>query len=115
MASITTRELELVKVFRTGHHYRRRATAMPASAKNMKNPILLTPAVQREALAHFADHCAVCHGNNGDGQTMLSEGMYPKPPDLRNETQTMGSMKMSGMSGDMSGMKMDHPTATTPH
>ena len=84
-----------------------RATAMPSSAKNMKNPVALTPAVQQEALAHFADHCAVCHGNNGDGQTMFGKGMYPKPPDLRGETQTMSDgeifydiengIRMSGM------------------
>ena len=60
-----------------------RNTAMPASGKRMKNPVALTPTVQHEALAHFADHCAVCHGNSGDGQTMFGKGMYPKPPDLR--------------------------------
>ena len=84
-----------------------RATAMPSSAKTMKNPIRLTPAIQQEALAHFADHCAICHGNNGDGQTMFGKGMYPKPPDLRDETQTMSDgeifydiengIRMSGM------------------
>jgi mono/diheme cytochrome c family protein len=41
-------------------------------------------------MAHFADHCAVCHGNNGSGQTMFGKGMYPKPPDLRlSRTQDM--------------------------
>jgi mono/diheme cytochrome c family protein len=84
-----------------------RDTAMPASAKNMKNPVVLTPAVQQEALAHYADHCATCHGNNGNGQTMFGKGMYPKPPDLRGETQTMNDgeifydiengIRMSGM------------------
>lgn len=84
-----------------------RATAMPSSAKTMKNPIRLTPAIQEEALAHFADHCAICHGNNGDGRTMFGKGMYPKPPDLRDETQTMSDgeifydiengIRMSGM------------------
>jgi mono/diheme cytochrome c family protein len=84
-----------------------RATAMPSSARNMKNPVVLTPAVQQEALAHFADHCAVCHGNNGDGQTMFGKGMYPKPPDLRGETQVRSDgeifyviengIRMSGM------------------
>lgn len=84
-----------------------RATAMPSSAKNMKNPVVLTPAVQQEALAHFADHCAVCHANDGSGQTMFGKGMYPKPPDLRAETQTMSDgeifydiengIRMSGM------------------
>jgi hypothetical protein len=60
-----------------------RATAMPASARNMRNPIALTPEVEHEALAHYADHCAVCHANNGSGDTMFGRGLYPKPPDLR--------------------------------
>ncbi len=66
-----------------------RTTAMPASAKSMKNPVVLTPAIQHEAMAHFADHGAVCHDNNGSGQSMFSKGMYPKPPDLRGETHSM--------------------------
>ena len=84
-----------------------RATAMPASAKSMKNPVGLTPAIQHEAMAHFADHCAVCHANNGSGQSMFGKGMYPKPPDLRGETQSMSDgeifydiengIRMSGM------------------
>lgn len=58
-----------------------RATAMPSSAKNMKNPIVLTRAVQHEALAHYADHCAVCHVNNGSGQSMfLARGCIPSTP-----------------------------------
>jgi Cytochrome C oxidase, cbb3-type, subunit III len=60
-----------------------RDTAMPLSAKTLKNPIRLSLDVQHEAMAHFADHCAVCHANNGSGQTMFGKGMYPKPPDLR--------------------------------
>jgi len=60
-----------------------RATAMPASARNMKNPVADTPEVQHEALAHFADHCYVCHANNGSGETMFGNGLYPKPPDMR--------------------------------
>lgn len=84
-----------------------RDTAMPASAKAMKNPIVLTPAIQHEAMAHYADHCAVCHANNGSGQSMFGKGMYPKPPDLRAETQGMNDgeifyaiengIRMSGM------------------
>lgn len=85
-----------------------RGTAMPTSARSMKNPILRSPAVHHEALAHFADHCAVCHANNGSGDTMFGHGMYPKPPDLRkNHTQSMtdgeifyiieNGIRMSGM------------------
>ena len=64
-----------------------RTTAMPASARSLRNPIVLTPAIQHEAMAHFADHCAVCHSNNGDGRSMFGKGMYPRPPDLRTGTQ----------------------------
>jgi mono/diheme cytochrome c family protein len=34
-------------------------------------------------MAHYADHCAICHGNDGSGDTMLGNGMYPRPPDMR--------------------------------
>ncbi len=84
-----------------------RKTAMPASAKSLKNPVVFTPMVQNEAMAHYADHCAVCHANNGSGQSMFGKGMYPKPPDLRGETQSMSDgeifydiengIRMSGM------------------
>jgi len=36
-----------------------------------------------EALAHFADHCAGCHGNDGSGQTELGRSFYPPAPDMR--------------------------------
>ena len=84
-----------------------RDTAMPESARAIKNPVVLTPAIQQEAMAHFADHCAVCHANDGSGQSMFGKGMYPKPPDLRGETQGMSDgeifyviengIRMSGM------------------
>jgi len=42
-----------------------------------------TPDVLREGMAHWADHCASCHGNNGSGETMYGKTMYPRPPDMR--------------------------------
>jgi len=59
---------------------------MPGKARTMKNPIVLTPAMQREAMAHYADHCAACHADDGRGQTMFGRRMYLRPPDLRSET-----------------------------
>ncbi len=65
-----------------------RKMAIPANAHNTKNPIPDSPEVQREARLHFADHCAICHGNDGSGDTQIGHGLYPKPPDLRaDETQ----------------------------
>ncbi len=64
------------------HHARDLAT--PRAIKNLKNPIKVSPLILAEARDHFADHCATCHGNNGDGKTMLGEGMFPPPPNLSN-------------------------------
>jgi mono/diheme cytochrome c family protein len=60
-----------------------RKLAMPASTRDAKNPVANTPEVQHDARLHFADHCAICHGNDGSGETPMGRGMYPKPPDLR--------------------------------
>jgi mono/diheme cytochrome c family protein len=35
------------------------------------------------ARAHWADHCASCHANDGSGQTEMGKLMYPRPPDMR--------------------------------
>jgi len=60
-----------------------RNRAMPAKAHEEKNPVANSAEVAREGMLHFADHCAICHGNDGSGDTMMGHGMYPKPPDLR--------------------------------
>src|ERR1700756_5755118 len=60
-----------------------RHLAIPRKARVMENPVLDSPEIQREARLHFADHCAICHGNDGSGDTPIGDGLYPKPPDLR--------------------------------
>jgi len=60
-----------------------RKLAMPSAAQSAKNPVTNSPEVERDARLHFADHCAICHANDGSGETGLGRGMYPKPPDLR--------------------------------
>ncbi len=62
-------------------HARRIAT--PAGARDLKNPVHPTPLAIAEARDHFADHCAVCHANDGSGKTQINEGLYPPAPDLR--------------------------------
>jgi mono/diheme cytochrome c family protein len=43
-----------------------------------------------EARAHFADHCAICHANNGSGNTEIGQNLYPKAPDMRlRQTQNL--------------------------
>src|SRR5579863_3889633 len=61
--------------------------AIPATYR-MKNPYESTAAILRESEEHFADHCAICHANDGSGETLFGRGLYPKPPDMRaTETQ----------------------------
>ena len=67
-----------------------RRLAMPANARLAQNPVLTSAEELRDARLHFADHCAICHANDGGGQTMIGGGLYPKPPDLRlPETQNL--------------------------
>jgi len=57
--------------------------SIPTEARATSNPVANTPENQKDARLHFADHCAVCHANDGSGDTLFGRGMYPKPPDLR--------------------------------
>jgi mono/diheme cytochrome c family protein len=67
-----------------------RRLSWPQGARSAKNPTASSPEALREARLHFADHCAVCHGNDGGGDSMMGHGLYPKPPDLRqSETQNL--------------------------
>ena len=69
---------------------RLRYIAIPAAAREAKNPVASTPEVFSESMAHFADHCASCHANDGSGETAMGRGLYPKPPDMRqSETQNL--------------------------
>lgn len=62
-----------------------RHLAIPAAERDRKNPVPATPENIRAGMAHFADHCAFCHNNNGVGDTEIGRNLYPKPPNLRLE------------------------------
>ncbi len=62
-----------------------RHLATPVSMRQARNPVPLTSDVLAEARAHWADHCATCHGNDGRGQTDIGRNLYPKAPDMRSE------------------------------
>ena len=67
-----------------------RSAALPANAKAQVNPVPDTPAVLADARAHWADHCASCHANDGSGDTEMGKHLYPPAPDMRApETQQM--------------------------
>ncbi len=67
-----------------------RHLAVPMKNRNAQNPISMNSDVMKEAQAHFADHCATCHANDGSGQTAIGKNVYPRAPDLRlADTQSM--------------------------
>ena len=69
---------------------RARAMASPDGAKDLANPVPNSAEVLAEARAHWADHCAGCHANNGNGDTEMGKRMYPPAPDMRQaDTQQM--------------------------
>src|SRR5258708_13000236 len=63
-----------------------RHLAIPAGASKLQNPAAETPENLRDARLHFADHCAVCHANDGSGDTPTRPAPYPNPPALRPTT-----------------------------
>jgi hypothetical protein len=67
-----------------------RRLAVPRDGRRAANPISFSPEVWAESRAHFADHCATCHANDGSGQTEMGQRFYPKVPDMRlEETQEL--------------------------
>ncbi len=67
-----------------------RGLAIPIDAKRRSNPIAGTPEVLADARAHWADHCAICHANNGSGEAEMGRRLYPPAPDMRKQpTQQM--------------------------
>ena len=67
-----------------------RRLAAPSSVKSAQNPVPNTEEVLSDARAHWSDHCATCHSNNGSGATEMGRNLYPRAPDMRqDETQDL--------------------------
>ena len=62
---------------------RARSAALPSDARARANPLQNSPEVLAEARAHWADHCATCHANDGSGDTLLGKRTSPPAPDMR--------------------------------
>lgn len=63
-----------------------RSLSIPSVDRDRKNPFTSSPELLKEASEHFADHCAVCHNNDGSGQTEMGRNFYPPVPDMRQAT-----------------------------
>jgi len=83
---------------------------IPERARQRESPVEPTPEGLRSGMRHFADHCAICHANDGSGDTAFGRRMSPRPPDLRAlDTQRLSDgelfwiiengVRMTGMPG----------------
>jgi mono/diheme cytochrome c family protein len=60
-----------------------RTMSIARRARSVTNPVEYSGEIIAAGRAHFADHCAVCHANDGSGDTEMGRGMWPKAPDMR--------------------------------
>ena len=60
-----------------------RDIAIGRHAWHLENPVPKGDEVLSEGMAHFADHCASCHANDGSGNTEMGRNLYPRAPDMR--------------------------------
>lgn len=60
-----------------------RRASVPSQARALRNPVMPSEEKLASARAHWADHCASCHANNGSGDTPVGRNLFPKPPDMR--------------------------------
>ena len=67
-----------------------RSMAIPAAARNTPNPVPASAEAVKAGMDHYADHCAICHANDGSGDTEMGRHLYPRVPDMRKpETQDL--------------------------
>lgn len=66
-----------VRLAKAGRHL-----LVPAPARRRSNPVPFGEAMLDRARAHFADHCATCHGNDGRGDTPYGRNLSPRAPDM---------------------------------
>lgn len=57
--------------------------SLPVRAKSAKNPVAPSSEALAAGTKFFSENCAVCHGNDGAGQTNTAKGLSPGAPDLR--------------------------------
>ncbi len=57
--------------------------SVPSAARDTRNPVAFSQEVWTDSQAHFADHCASCHGNDGRGDTAMGRNLFPRAPDMR--------------------------------
>ena len=57
-------------------------SAVPDKYEKMKNPLSAGTINLVEAGSYYEEHCAVCHGDTGNGVPKFHGVMYPRPTNL---------------------------------
>jgi len=60
-----------------------RRFAISPAVRARSNPVPASAEAVADGMAHYADHCASCHANDGSGDTEMGQGLFPKAPDMR--------------------------------
>jgi mono/diheme cytochrome c family protein len=82
-----------------------RVQSIPERYRRLINPVPATEEVYRQGMDHFADHCAICHGNDGNGDTPLGKNLYPPAPVLKDTKLSSGELYYTIQNGiRLSGM-----------
>jgi mono/diheme cytochrome c family protein len=77
---------------------RMRQWSVPSELRRRPNPLAASPVAVAAGRAHFADHCAICHANDGSGETEMGRNMYPRAPDMRSlHTQQLSDGEIFGI------------------
>ena len=63
-----------------------RSVAVSSDIKGRRSPVPASKETLAEGMAHYADHCASCHANDGSGNTEMGRGLFPPVPDMRLST-----------------------------
>lgn len=61
---------------------RARNLAIPAAARQARNPFAGQKDAWRDALDHYADHCESCHAYDGHGGGEVGRNLNPRTPDM---------------------------------
>jgi mono/diheme cytochrome c family protein len=61
---------------------RARNLAIPADARQARNPFAGQKDAWREALDHYAEHCESCHAYDGHGGGEVGRYLNPRTPDM---------------------------------
>ncbi len=59
-----------------------RNISVAGDARALKNPRIINDETTAEAREHWTEHCSICHGIDGRGNSVVGRNMYPPAPNM---------------------------------